>query len=58
MWERIQGYLGSKIKKMKVENCAFPLLISQSALETEETHVKGFAAEVCFVLLPIWASVV
>jgi hypothetical protein len=32
IWESIQGYLDSRIKDLGVDNCYFPLLVSQGAL--------------------------
>ncbi|UXI15184.1 hypothetical protein NH340_JMT01127 [Sarcoptes scabiei] len=49
IWETIQQYFDSSIKKMGVENCYFPIFISKSALETEKTHIADFAPEVAWV---------
>lgn len=41
-----QDYFDGEIKKLGVENCYFPLLVSERALTAEKDHVEGFAAEV------------
>ena len=42
-------YFDAGIKKLGVENCYFPIFVSQSALEREKTHIADFAPEVCAV---------
>eukprot|EP00474_Spongospora_subterranea_P009104 CRZ09562.1 hypothetical protein [Spongospora subterranea] len=49
IWEEIQGYVNSHIKKMGVKNSYFPLFVSESALCKEKEHVEGFSAEVAWV---------
>lgn len=49
MWERIQRYFDGKIKAMGVQNCYFPLFVSQKALTAEKDHIEGFAPEVAWV---------
>ena len=49
IWERIQSFFDSEIKKLGVENVYFPLFVSQRALEAEKDHVEGFAPEVAWV---------
>ncbi|XP_004613070.2 bifunctional glutamate/proline--tRNA ligase isoform X2 [Sorex araneus] len=49
IWEAIKDFFDSEIKKLGVENCYFPMFVSQSALETEKTHVADFAPEVAWV---------
>lgn len=46
IWESIKDFFDAEIKKLGVENCYFPMFVSQSALETEKTHVADFAPEV------------
>ena len=38
-----------KILEMDVENCYFPLFVSQDRLEKEKDHVEDFAPEVAWV---------
>ena len=33
MWETIKDFFDKEIKKMEVENCYFPLFVSQARLE-------------------------
>lgn len=49
IWESIQSFFDSNIKKMGVQNCYFPIFISKSALETEKAHIADFAPEVAWV---------
>ena len=49
IWEKIQSYFDKKIKKKGVKNAYFPLLIPESLLKKEASHVKGFAPEVAWV---------
>ena len=49
MWEEIQTWFNKKIKSIGVQNCAFPLFVSQEVLEKEKAHIEGFAAEVAWV---------
>jgi len=49
IWEFIKEYFDKHIKRSGVQNAYFPLLVSKAALETEETHLKGFSAEVAWV---------
>lgn len=49
MWEKIQSYLNEKLKKMKVKNVYFPLLIPETYLNKESSHIEGFTPEVIWV---------
>ncbi|CAD7927373.1 unnamed protein product [Amoebophrya sp. A120] len=49
MWEQIQAFIDSHIKKLGVQNSYFPLFVSKDALEKEKDHVEGFAPEVAWV---------
>jgi prolyl-tRNA synthetase len=49
IWEKIQGILDDKFKKIGVQNAYFPLLIPVSFLEKEAKHVAGFAKECAVV---------
>ena len=46
VWEAIQGFFDSEIKKLGVKNCYFPMFVSGAALEREKTHIADFAPEV------------
>lgn len=46
IWERIKEYFDPKIKGLGVENCYFPMFVSQAALEKEKEHIADFAPEV------------
>ncbi|CAK42588.1 hypothetical protein CBS63078_9546 [Aspergillus niger] len=49
IWEEIQQWFNSYIKKMGVKNCSFPLFVSEDVLQREKDHIEGFAAEVAWV---------
>ncbi|GAB7350780.1 hypothetical protein MBLNU459_g1321t2 [Dothideomycetes sp. NU459] len=49
IYERIQDFFNTRIKKMGVKNCYFPLFISEANLQREKDHIEGFAAEVAWV---------
>ncbi|NXC50694.1 SYEP ligase, partial [Penelope pileata] len=49
IWEAIKNFFDAEIKKLGVENCYFPIFVSQAALEKEKTHIADFAPEVAWV---------
>ncbi|XP_040407084.1 bifunctional glutamate/proline--tRNA ligase isoform X6 [Cygnus olor] len=49
IWESIKNFFDAEIKKLGVENCYFPMFVSQAALEKEKTHIADFAPEVAWV---------
>ncbi|KMZ75640.1 Proline--tRNA ligase [Zostera marina] len=49
IWENMQVFFDAEIKKMKIENCYFPLFVSESILQKEKDHIEGFAPEVAWV---------
>uniref|UniRef100_A0A3P9JHS8 Bifunctional glutamate/proline--tRNA ligase n=1 Tax=Oryzias latipes TaxID=8090 RepID=A0A3P9JHS8_ORYLA len=49
IWEAIKDFFDKEIKKLGVENCYFPMFVSQAALEKEKTHIADFAPEVAWV---------
>ncbi|CAJ0931606.1 unnamed protein product, partial [Ranitomeya imitator] len=49
IWESIQNFFDGEIRKLGVENCYFPMFVSQAALEKEKTHIADFAPEVAWV---------
>jgi len=49
IWERVQDYFDSLIKKDGVKNASFPLFIPKSNLMKEAKHVEGFTPEVAWV---------
>lgn len=46
IWEMIKDFFDREIKKLGVENCYFPMFVSQAALEKEKSHIEDFAPEV------------
>lgn len=49
IWEQIQNFFDSEIKKLGVVNVYFPVFVSERALNAEKDHVEGFAPEVAWV---------
>uniref|UniRef100_A0A8C7KE02 Glutamyl-prolyl-tRNA synthetase 1 n=1 Tax=Oncorhynchus kisutch TaxID=8019 RepID=A0A8C7KE02_ONCKI len=49
IWESIKEFVDREIKKLGVENCYFPMFVSQAALEKEKSHIADFAPEVAWV---------
>lgn len=49
VWEQIQGYLDKSFKKLGVQNLYFPMFVRKKNLESEESHLEGFSAEVAWV---------
>eukprot|EP01028_Stygiella_incarcerata_P004462 TRINITY_DN197_c0_g1_i1.p1 TRINITY_DN197_c0_g1~~TRINITY_DN197_c0_g1_i1.p1 ORF type:complete len:510 (-),score=155.35 TRINITY_DN197_c0_g1_i1:1489-3018(-) len=49
MWEQVQKFFDGLIKGIGVQNCYFPMFVSERALMTEKEHVEGFAPEVAWV---------
>ncbi|XP_061621354.1 bifunctional glutamate/proline--tRNA ligase isoform X1 [Phyllopteryx taeniolatus] len=49
IWEAIKDFFDREIKKLGVENCYFPMFVSQAALEREKSHIADFAPEVAWV---------
>eukprot|EP00934_Nitzschia_sp_Nitz4_P003060 Nitzschia sp. Nitz4//scaffold31_size150131//57555//60853//NITZ4_002825-RA/size150131-processed-gene-0.106-mRNA-1//1//CDS//3329547650//3050//frame0 len=49
VWDLMQQWFNEEILKLGVENCYFPLFVSQERLEKEKDHVEGFAPEVAWV---------
>lgn len=49
VWDEVRAWFDSRIKKMGVKNCSFPLFVSEDVLNKEKSHIEGFAAEVAWV---------
>ena len=49
IWEKIQNYFNSVIKKHGVKNAYFPLLIPEKFFKKEAEHAEGFAPELAWV---------
>jgi prolyl-tRNA synthetase len=49
IWEFLQKYLDENFKRHGVKNVYFPMLISQSNLTKETSHIEGFQPEVAWV---------
>jgi len=49
LWENIKNSCDERFKKIGIKNVYFPLLIPESLLKKESTHLKGFSPEVAWV---------
>src|SRR3990167_10288929 len=49
IWENIQKILDHRIKECGTKNASFPLLIPESFLKKEASHVEGFSPELAVV---------
>jgi len=49
IWEQIQTFMDSEIKKLGVSNAYFPLFVSEDALKSESKHFEDFNPEVAWV---------
>lgn len=49
IWESIKDWFDAEIKKLGVQNCYFPMFVSQAALQKEKDHIADFAPEVAWV---------
>ena len=49
IWEKIMHITDQKFKQVGIKNAYFPLLIPESLLQKEATHVAGFTPEVAWV---------
>lgn len=49
IWEYIQQFLDTSFKGLGVQNCYFPMFVSNEKLTKEEEHLEGFAPEVAWV---------
>ncbi|ODN75029.1 bifunctional glutamate/proline-tRNA ligase [Cryptococcus amylolentus CBS 6039] len=45
----IQNWFDDEIKKLGVQDCYFPMFVSNARLEKEKDHIEGFAPEVAWV---------
>lgn len=46
IWKNIEFLLNKEFEKLEIEEVKFPLLLPESFLKKEESHVKGFSPEV------------
>lgn len=49
IWEKIKEEIDKKFKNVGIQNVYFPLLIPESLLKKEATHLAGFSPEVAWV---------
>jgi len=49
VWRQIREWFTANIETIGVEDCYFPIFISEDNLTREKEHIEGFAAEVAWV---------
>ncbi|KAJ3016724.1 hypothetical protein HKX48_003891 [Thoreauomyces humboldtii] len=49
IWKSIQRFFGDEIEENGVEDCYFPMFVSEKALNREKDHIEGFSPEVAWV---------
>ena len=49
IWEQIQQFMDVRFKGLEVQNCYFPMFVTEEALNKEAKHIEGFTAEVAWV---------
>ncbi|CAO2828306.1 unnamed protein product [Amaranthus hypochondriacus] len=49
IWEAMRDFFGAQIKKLKIQNCYFPVFVLPNSLQKEKDHFKGFAPEIAWV---------
>lgn len=49
LWQKIQGLVDERFKKIGIRNSYFPLFIPEKYLSVESDHVEGFSPEVAWV---------
>lgn len=51
IWELVQEFMNPKIRERGVENAYFPLLIPESLINREKSHIEGFSPELAVVTI-------
>lgn len=49
VWKKVQQFFGGEIEEMGVEDCYFPMFVTEAKLNKEKDHVEGFSPEVAWV---------
>ncbi|KAI9017236.1 hypothetical protein BC832DRAFT_527171 [Gaertneriomyces semiglobifer] len=49
IWKQIQRFFGDSIEDLGVEDCYFPMFVSEKSLNREKDHIEGFSPEVAWV---------
>jgi len=49
IWNTIRKWFQERIETLGVEECNFPMFLSQKSLEKEKDHIDGFAPELAWV---------
>ncbi|KAI3944016.1 hypothetical protein MKW98_015168 [Papaver atlanticum] len=51
IWNRMKIFFDAEIENMEVEECKFPLFVSEASLHKEADHIEGFAPDVAWVTI-------
>ncbi|MES1919574.1 Bifunctional glutamate/proline--tRNA ligase [Bonamia ostreae] len=49
IWNRIKSFFDEELSTRGVEEAYFPMFVTKTALEAEESHIEGFKPEVAWV---------
>lgn len=49
IWKKIQNFFGGEIEELGVQDCYFPMFVSEKSLNREKDHIEGFSPEVAWV---------
>jgi prolyl-tRNA synthetase len=49
IWKQIQKFFGGEIEELGVEDCYFPMFVTENRLNREKDHIEGFSPEVAWV---------
>ncbi|KAJ3307174.1 hypothetical protein HDV03_002685 [Kappamyces sp. JEL0829] len=49
VWKKIQAFFGGEIEEMGVEDCYFPMFVTEGRLNKEKDHIEGFSPEVAWI---------
>jgi prolyl-tRNA synthetase len=45
VWKKIQQFFGGEIEELGVEDCYFPMFVTEARLNKEKDHIEGFSPE-------------
>lgn len=49
VWKKIMSFFGGAIEDLGVEDCYFPMFVTEARLNKEKDHIAGFSPEVAWV---------
>jgi prolyl-tRNA synthetase len=54
IWKSIQDFMAPELERFGVEDCYFPMFITEAKLNKEKDHVEGFSPEVAWITKAYW----